>query len=271
MNEDKKKTSDIISLALEYPKSNKPKTCILHSLSLNPNYTYEKNYLFYAINPQIVPHATKLSLIAVYYNKKTKLVRKVLVEGDPWHNSWRRNTQKEIKNWAYLDIVYFYCWTTPLLNTIPLYVYDTSKTTQLISFDEMDLSENAISPLYVIPPVEYNYDIKSIKFTCYNGVIVPYKDPMPTNLFYQYKPIEPTSFTEAIILCNQIVPVDEGGGMPGSVENIIRSINKKNAALQLGQTEDVNQSNQLPRTIIGSIVFIIYIPVCILLLVLSFQ
>ena len=56
MNKDKKKTtSDIISLALEYPKSNKPKTCILHSLSLNPNYEYNKNYLFYAINPQIVP------------------------------------------------------------------------------------------------------------------------------------------------------------------------------------------------------------------------
>jgi len=87
-------TSDIFPFAIIYGPNN---TCQI-KIILPPETEDNFETIFYAINPGLVPITKNLILMAVYYNKNTKNVAKIIAEKDLWNNVWSSETNREIKN-----------------------------------------------------------------------------------------------------------------------------------------------------------------------------
>tara|TARA_A100001011_G_C14318207_1_gene848982 strand:- start:5034 stop:5768 length:735 start_codon:yes stop_codon:yes gene_type:complete len=231
------------------------------------------NNLFYAINPALSPIISKLSLISVYLDEKNNLVRKIMIQNDVWNNSWRKYPDPELKNKESLKVLYFYTWTKEIFNTIPLYIYRTSKNTELMVFEKINfLKQLPISPLYVIDPKIYDYNIDSIKFTCYNNIITPFYNKFENNVFLKSDPIKPTNLTNAILLCTQISNSENDSYLPGSIQDILDDLGNKNKQNynNMDQKKETNNSNNIVN-IFALLIFITYTFILIILITFVFK
>ena len=209
---------------------------------------------FYSVDPSIIPIPRTLKLFAVKQRKKSPYdISVVEIILDIFSEIYKDEQTNEY------NIEYFTAWTFPVPNTIPLYLHSHNngifmsfdkKTPWSPNKDKTNSSSIIIinSPIFVIAG---EADLKSIKFHCLDGDILPYSENK--NIFTYYPIEKPASISETTTKCNTI-----NHELPLSLEKTIRLL-----------SEDENKSGVSSKNSKNGYNYIIIITVIIILVVAS--
>ena len=222
--------------------------------------------VFYAINPLISPLSKGMKLFCARKNLawpyQTTSVTQVY---DIFNNSAQGT--------------YFIAYSTPVPFSSPLYIWhrgNLSSTQNIVSFttneayitfDNKEPPDNIkdagklkwtqaiLSPIYVLRPKIFGPNYKDIKFTCNNGVCLPFLTPLP-NIYNPSGLQTPKLLRECLVDCNILVNTDN----KGNPFDLIPQIRKEYLKTK-GQSPIhffLNNSNFLPN-LIGLLIFVIII------------
>lgn len=164
------------------------------------------SYTFYAVNPMLRPIPEGMNLYFVEISPDDGSAKNFEIVYNPY------SFQKKG--------IYFISYQLDVPNTVPLYI---KKTKDGVDFTDKKIEDDIfISPIYVMQ--KSLFPNEEFKFVCTNGRCIP--NSAGKEDIFDIKG-EPLSLLQCVTNCSQLVPIEEGGGKPYTMNALLKKLDKK--------------------------------------------
>lgn len=163
---------------------------------------WKKTGIFFGVNPAYKPIPNEMQLFKITLNNTFPYdIKNISLQYDIYN----------ISN----NYIYFITYTKPVINTIPLYIWENNNSTWVTfssnSPDQKGWKSNLINPIYVIEPNIVGSNIHDIKFLCNDGVSMPSipNQLEDSDIYNPTKHINPAVLHKSIVDCSQLIKINK--------------------------------------------------------------